>query len=143
MSHFIKEMDNIVRNYRERWSVFESQLVPQLPNVSNETKEFIIEFIAKWDEAIREGRLLSSYDNTADELNRILNTLSALPFFTETILYNHIHCFLYMYETEIDNDWLKAKAESVLLSDIEVLHFCYDHWNDMKKDLSQKENQFT
>lgn len=130
MQNYFREIDLLIRCNREHLNSLDKRLASQMDKISMEAKEFIIAFCEKWDESIREKGLLSDYDKTAELLKEMLGKYDVIPGFGSTVIFSDFKHFLDVQAREKDNDWHKAKAESTILNDIQVLHYCFEQWRE-------------
>lgn len=130
MQNYFMEIDLLIRCNREHLNSLDKQLASQMDKISMEAKKFIIAFCENWDESIREKGLLSDYDKTAELLKEMLEKYGVIPGFDSTEIFSDFKHFLDVQAREKDNDWYKAKAESTILNDIQVLHYCFEQWRE-------------
>lgn len=129
MNRISREIDHVIRFYRDDPNNLDKKLLPHLNKISAEVKGYIISFCEEWDRAIREKNLLSSgYDNMACVLNELLTHFELSEGFDGSVLISDIKHFIFVQNLEKDNEWNTANAEQIVLNDVNVLHYCYEQW---------------
>ena len=130
---YFREIDTLIRRFRNSLNCLDLELQPLLKTVSKEAKEFMMSFCEQWDEAIIEDNsFLFDYSKTAIVLNNMQAQHLKQYGYDRTVLCQDIKHFLNVQAREKDNDLHKANAENTVLADIAVMHYCYEYWCDLE-----------
>lgn len=90
----------------------------ELPRIAQtlepKIKEFIIDFLEHFDEAIRERDLLRNYESTRNELAALRDHYMDCPGFKFSLLRQVMEGTILAIDKEKDNDWQKSKMEGKL-----------------------------
>ena len=133
MAKYFREIDAIVQLFRDDLNCLDQKLQPKLKTVSEEAKDFIIDFCENWDDAIiADNSVLLDYEKMAAFFRNIQERYALIDSYGRTQLCRDIEHFLDVQAREKDNDLHKSNAENTVLADIAVMHYCYEYWCDLE-----------
>ena len=133
MARHFEEIDKIICLFKNDLNCPDQKLRPKLKTVSKEAKDFIINFCEKWDDAIvADNSILFDYEKTAKFFRNIQEQYAPINGYSRTQLCRDIEHFLYVQAREKNNDLHKSNASHVVVTDVEVLHYCFVYWRDLE-----------